>query len=213
MAAAVPVLGKMLVSAAVGKVVGKVTGNDKLGMLAGMATGIGMSGGFTPEGTVGESTATMTTAEGATASATSPSITGIGKTPVAAFASDPGGSVGGMLTKAGEWTKENPYGAIIGAQTVGGAVNVYEQRKIAEEEARQAKLDRELQRELQTNQFQENQSEYDRTHQDWSVNPTKTSPFTPRASGILSEGNAPAPTDPSSDYYNKYLNMYKGGVR
>lgn len=211
MAAAAPVLGKMLVSAAVGKVVGKVTGNDKLGMLAGMATGIGMAGGFNP------SDAATTTSTSATGALVEPGVTGIGvegvKGATGSALSTVGEKTSGLLTSAADWTKENPYGAIIGAQTVGGAVNVYEQRKIAEEQARQQKLDRELQRELQTNTFQENQRDYDRTHQDWGPVKPRTSPFARRAGILDASGAAPAPSDPASDYFAKYRSMYQGGVR
>jgi len=51
--AAIPIVGKIIAGAVVGKVVGKVTGNEKLGMMAALATGSLIPGGAITAGAEG----------------------------------------------------------------------------------------------------------------------------------------------------------------
>jgi hypothetical protein len=97
-------------------------------------------------------------------------------------------------------------GAIIGAQAVGGAAGLYQAKKEQEAVARENEKTRAHEMAKLAEQEQQNIRTYDRTHQDFL-------PRSPSTSGGLLTQAPPAPSAPGSDYYNQYLNMYKGGVR
>ena len=205
-----PFVGKMLIGAVAGKVVGKVTGNDKLGLIAGLAAGAltpGTIGGAVPGVDEIANTTTMTDAAGnslANMETVTPVMPSGATTPIGS-AIEKGK---GLLTSTGEWVKENPYGAIIGAQTAGGLVGMYETRRAEEAAAKEAEKVRAFEMAKLAEQEAANVRTYDREHQDFAPRAQSTY-ATP---GMLRQGGV-APNSPGSDYYQKYLSMYQGGVR
>lgn len=194
--AVAPFVGKMLIGAVAGKVVGKVTGNDKLGLIAGLAAGALTPGTVTTgviDPVIDEATGAVITPASVTEQSTMGAIVDKGK---------------GLLTSTGEWVKENPYGAIIGAQTAGGLVGMYETRRAEEAAAKEAEKVRAFEMAKLAEQEAANVRTYDREHQDFAPRAQSTY-ATP---GMLRQGGV-APNSPGSDYYQKYLSMYQGGVR
>lgn len=202
-----PLAIKMVSGAVVSKLVGKVTGNEKLGMIAGLATGfanpLGAGAG------VGATTATATGANIAPAAATSAAIPAstIGNGMISAVGMEPmvsAASGGGMLSGAANFIQENPAMSMIGAQTVMGGVAGYEGRKEASRERDFLKSQNALTREHDATMAQD---AYDRTHQPL--------PAGYSIGGGSSSSPAPTPQRPMTapeQYFKRYSEMY-GRVR
>lgn len=192
----IPVAGKVITGALVGRVVGKVTGNDKLGMIAALGAGTMMPG---------SAFGAAETAAGAAETAS----TGGGLLDAAS----------GALNKSAAWMEANPtatkiLGNVGGGAVVGGA-NLYAQKK--EEEALKQAADLEYERDKELLALEEDQSvrKYDREHQGFTPRTRAPAPAS-APGGMLSSaqsGSAPTPGSAASEYYNNFLSMYGRGVR
>jgi len=169
-----PLAVKVVAGAVASKVVGKVTGNEKLGMIAGLATGA-----FLNPAALGVGAATTSAAGAGGGMGAGMMEAGVAATgaavPTAAASAAPGlfsGMAGASLSGATGALASNPTAALIGSQAVMGAVQGYEQRK-AEARARKdmlevARLDREQQIVIEQMRNAEAKTAYERSHQSFA---------------------------------------------
>jgi hypothetical protein len=186
-----PIAMKVIGGGVIGKLVGKATGNDKLGMIAGLATGFAIPGDPMPN----------TTMDNVMSSAGNVVSTGVD------FAKENPNAAAKL--------------GMVGAQAVGGAVGGYEKRNELEAkvklEREQGKLDRENEVLLQNMKSAESSDAYDRTHQSPSSGFQLSRPTSAPSGGMLSAPAAAAPTQrpmtAPEQYFKQYNDMYTGRVR
>lgn len=201
--ALIPIAGKMITGALVGKVVGKVTGNDKLAMLAAIGAGAMMPGSAfgAADTTVGASTAPISGSNFPTATAS----TGGGLLDAAS----------GALDKSAAWMEANPtatkiLGNVGGGAVVGGAT-LYAKKKEAEALKKAATLQHERDKELLAVEEGYAGDKYDREHQGFT--PRNRAPAPGGMLSTAESGAAPTPGSAAAEYYNNFLSMYGRGVR